>query len=208
MAGTGRGRFQVVEGGADKPGSGDLPQVSTGQLGMIVFLISLGVLFAGTMAAYLIVRFNNDTWKTAEQPALPLGLLAATGVILAASVALQRAVSAIRRNNLDGLRRWLVITVVLAIGFLVAQGLNWLALVRQDMAPNSKSLYAFTFYMLTGVHALHVVGGFVPLGICVRNAYRGTYSSLSHRGLRYCAQYWHFLDVVWIVMLTVMWAVT
>ncbi len=208
MAGTGRGRFQVVKGGADKPGSGDLPHVSTGQLGMIIFLVSLGVLFAGTMAAYLIVRFNNDTWRTVEQPGLPLGLLGSTALILGASVTLQRAVSAIRKNNQDALLRWLVATFVLAVGFIVGQLINWLTLVRQDMAPNSKSLYAFTFYMLTGVHALHVVGGFVPLGICVRNAYRGTYSSLAHRGLRYCAQYWHFLDVVWIVMLTVMWAVT
>ncbi|MEZ0312462.1 MAG: heme-copper oxidase subunit III [Myxococcota bacterium] len=208
MAGTGRDRFHVVEGGADKPGSGDLPQVSTGQLGMIIFLISLGVLFAGTMAGYLIVRFNNDTWRTAEQPGLPLGLLASTLFILTASVALHRAVSGIRKNNVDTLRLWLVAAFVLALGFLAGQTLNWLALVHRDLAPNSKSLYAFTFYMLTGVHALHVVGGFVPLGICVRNAYRGTYSSLSHRGVRYCAQYWHFLDVVWILMLSVMWAVT
>ena len=208
MAGTGRGRFQIVEGGADKSGSRDLPNVSTGQLGMIIFLVSLGVLFAGTMAAYLIVRFSNDTWRTAEQPGLPLGLLASTALILGASVALHRAVSAIRKNNVEGLRRWLVATLVLAVAFLGGQTLNWLALVRQDLPPNSKSLYAFTFYMLTGVHALHVVGGFVPLGICVRNAYRGAYSSLSNRGVRYCAQYWHFLDVVWIVMLSVMWAVT
>lgn len=208
MAGTGRGRFHVVEGGADKSGSGDLPQVSAGQLGMIIFLISLGVLFAGTMAGYLIVRFNNDSWRTAEQPRLPLGLLASTVLILLASVALHRGVTAIRKNDADALRRWLVAAFVLAVGFMVGQGLNWLALARHDLPPNSKSLYAFTFYMLTGVHALHVVGGFVPLGICVRNAYRGTYSSLSHRGVRYCAQYWHFLDVVWIVMLSVMWVVT
>jgi cytochrome c oxidase subunit 3 len=207
MAGTGRGRFQVVKGGADK-GAGDLPQVSAGQLGMIIFLVSLGVLFAGTMAAYLIVRFNNDSWRTVEQPGLPSGLLASTGLILGASVALQRAVSGVRKNNVVALRRWLVAAFVLAVGFLAGQALNWLALVRHDLAPNSKSLYAFTFYMLTGVHALHVVGGFVPLGICVRNAYRDTYSSLSYRGVRYCAQYWHFLDVVWVVMLSVMWAVT
>lgn len=207
MAGTGRGRFQVVDGGPGKPG-GDLPQVSSGQLGMIIFLVSLGVLFAGTMAAYLIVRFGNDTWRTAEQPPLPIGLLGSTVIIIAASVALQRAVSAIRKNNIEGLQRWLVAALLLGLGFMVAQFLNWRGMAARDLAPTSKSLYAFTFYMLTGVHALHVVGGFVPLGVCVRNAYRGTYSGLSHRGVRYCAQYWHFLDVVWIVMLAVMWAVT
>lgn len=208
MSGTGRGRFQVVEGGTGKGGSGDLPNVSAGQLGMIIFLVSLGVLFAGTMAGYLIVRFNNPEWRHATQPGLPIGLLGSTALILGASVTLQRAVAAIRKNRVDGLRRWLVATLLLGVGFLGGQTLNWLALVRHDLPPTSKSLYAFTFYMLTGVHALHVVGGFVPLGICVRQAYAGSYSSLSYRGVRYCAQYWHFLDVVWIVMLSVMWAVT
>ncbi len=208
MATPGRGRFQVVEGGTGKSGAGDLPGVAASQLGMIIFLVSLGVLFAGTMVGYLIVRFNNAEWRTAEQPPLPLGLLASTAVIIAASVALHFAVSAVRKNRVDGLRRWLIVAFVLGVGFMAAQLANWFAMTHQQMAPTSKSLYSFTFYMLTGVHALHVVGGFVPLGFCVRNAYRGAYSSLSYRGVKYCAQYWHFLDVVWILMLSVMWAVT
>ncbi len=203
-----RSRFQVVKGGIDKRGAGDLPNISAGQLGMIIFLVSLGVLFAGTMTAYLIVRFNNDTWRGAEQPGLPIGLLGSTAVILLASVALQRAVSAIRKNRVDALRRWLVAASFLAVGFLVGQTLNWISMTRHELPPTAKSLYAFTFYMLTGVHALHVVGGFVPLGVCVYHAYRGAYSSLSFRGVRYCAQYWHFLDVVWVLMLSIMWAVT
>jgi heme/copper-type cytochrome/quinol oxidase subunit 3 len=206
---TERARFQVVKGGIDKRhGAGDLPNISAGQLGMIIFLVSLGVLFAGTMTAYLIVRFNNDTWRGAEQPGLPIGLLGSTVVILLASGALQRAVAAIRKNRVDALRRWLIAALVLAVGFLVGQTLNWISMTRHDLPPDAKSLYAFTFYMLTGVHALHVVGGFVPLGLCVRRAYKGAYTSLSFRGVRYCAQYWHFLDAVWIIMLSVMWAFT
>jgi cytochrome c oxidase subunit 3 len=203
-----RARFQVVKGGIDKKGAGDLPNISAGQLGMIVFLVSLGVLFAGTMTAYLIVRFGNDTWRGAQQPGLPVGLLGSTAVILLASVALQRAVSAIRKNRVVALQRWLVAALIAAVGFLIGQTLNWRSMIQHDLPPDAKSLYAFTFYMLTGVHALHVVGGFVPLGVCVVRAYRGAYSSLSFRGVRYCAQYWHFLDVVWIIMLSVMWAVT
>lgn len=206
---TERSRFQVVKGGADRPhGAGDLPRISAGQLGMIIFLVSLSVLFAGTMVAYLIVRFRNDTWRTAEQPGLPLGLIASTILIMLASLALHRAVTAIRKNRVEALQRWLVATFVLALGFLVGQTLNWISMTRHDLPPDAKSLYAFTFYMLTGVHALHVVGGFVPLSVCVRRAYQGAYTSLSFRGVRYCAQYWHFLDVVWILMLSAMWAVT
>lgn len=208
MPSPGRGRFQVVEGGTGKPGAGDLPNVAASQLGMIIFLISLGVLFAGTMAGYLIVRFNNAEWRTAEQPPLPIGLLGSTVVIIAASVALQLAVSAIRKNRVEGLQRWLLVAFVLGLAFMGAQIANWFAMTHQQMAPTSKSLYSFTFYMLTGVHALHVVGGFIPLGVVVRKAYRGDYSSLSFRGVKYVTQYWHFLDVVWILMLSIMWAVT
>jgi cytochrome c oxidase subunit 3 len=204
-----RSRFQVVKGGAGDPQSReDLPNISTGQLGMIIFLVSLGVLFAGTMAAYLLVRYQNATWRTAEQPNLPLGLVGSTAIILGASVALQVATSAIRRNRVQTLQRALVAAFVLGVAFMIAQGVNWVAMSAKNLPPNAKSLYAFTFYMLTGVHALHVIGGFVPLTLCIRNAHRGAYSSLRWNGVKFCAQYWHFLDAVWIIMLTTMYAVT
>lgn len=209
MAGTGRQKFQVVKGGASDPKhAGDLPGISTSQLGMIIFLVSLGILFAATMVAYLVVRFKNVTWRTLDQPHLPYGLIGSTGIILAASVALGFATSAIRKNQVEAMKRALWASLALGLAFMAAQAVNWVQLSHNNLPVNAKSLYAFTFYMLTGVHALHVVGGFVPLAICIHHAYRGDYSSLRWNGVKYCAQYWHFLDVVWIVMLSTMWLVT
>ncbi|MBC7794092.1 MAG: heme-copper oxidase subunit III [Clostridia bacterium] len=175
---------------------------------MFIFLASLGVLFTATMVAYLIVRFQNASWRTAGQPHLPLGLIASSALILAASGTLAWATSSVRKNKPDAMRRALVATLVLGIAFMGAQFLNWVTLSANNLPPNARSLYAFTFYMLTGVHAIHVVGGFVPLGFCIRNAYRGEYSSMRWNGVKFCAQYWHFLDVVWFVMLVTMWSVT
>jgi heme/copper-type cytochrome/quinol oxidase subunit 3 len=58
----------------------------------------------------------------------------------------------------------------------------------------------FTFYLLTGLHALHVIGGMVLLGAVTAKAFAGRYSATYHPGVTYAAMYWHFLDVVWLVM--------
>jgi cytochrome c oxidase subunit 3 len=66
------------------------------------------------------------------------------------------------------------------------------------------TLFAFTFYLLTGLHAAHVLGGFVPLGIVLHRAGEREYSSSRYDGVRFCVWYWHYLGVIWLVLLTVM----
>jgi cytochrome c oxidase subunit 3 len=63
-----------------------------------------------------------------------------------------------------------------------------------------RSLYPYTFYMLTGLHAAHVVGGLVPLTLVMSRARRREYSSSSHEGVQLCVHYWHYLGVVWLVL--------
>ena len=67
------------------------------------------------------------------------------------------------------------------------------------------SLYAWTFYVLTALHALHVLGGLPPMLIVTVRALRMGYGPSDHRGLVYCAMYWHFLDAVWIVLYAILW---
>jgi len=75
-------------------------------------------------------------------------------------------------------------------------------------APVPHPLYPFTFYMLTGLHAAHVVGGFIPLGITIGNARRRRYTSSHYEGVWLCRQYWDFLGVVWVVLLATLWIAT
>ena len=70
--------------------------------------------------------------------------------------------------------------------------------------PANKNLYAFTFYMLSGLHGLHVVGGLVALAVAALKAGRGAYTPESHEGVEFASMYWHFLDAVWFVMFVVL----
>ena len=81
---------------------------------------------------------------------------------------------------------------------------DWFQILEAERAWLDKSLYTFCFFTLTGVHALHVLGGFVPLGIVLHRAKRREYSSSRHEGVRFCVQYWHFLAVVWLVLVAVL----
>ena len=75
-------------------------------------------------------------------------------------------------------------------------------------ATDARTLYGFTFYMLTGLHAVHVVAGFVPLGVILNKAKRREYSSSNHEGVKLCTQYWDYLGVVWCVLLGVLYFAT
>ena len=93
----------------------------------------------------------------------------------------------------------MLLTTMLGVAFLASQTVNWFALVAAKLTAKT-NLYGFTFYMLTGLHAAHVVGGVIPLGVVTVRAWRGRYSSSFHPGVRYCGIYWHFLAAVWLVL--------
>lgn len=174
-----------------------------GRLGMFFFIASLSMLFAASLIGYLAVRLRHESWPPAGMPRLPAGLWFSTLIIVLSSAAIQQALRRIRAGDTAGLRKWLWITNGLGYLFLISQTVNWtqLILIRVTASVN---LYAFTFFMLTGLHALHVLGGLIELGLVTRKAHRGIYTVAYHPGVEYSAIYWHFLDVVWIIMFTLL----
>jgi cytochrome c oxidase subunit 3 len=181
--------------------SSAIGRVSTRQLGLWVLFLSLSVLFAASLVAYLVTRFNNVVWRTPGMPELPPGLFASTAMLIGLSAAMWRAQHDVQANKTDSLIRDLWIALAFGLAFLFGQGLNW-AVMAKALRDGEPTMYPFTFYMLTGLHAAHVVGGFLPLGIVVTRAHRRRYSSSEHEGLRLCRQYWDYLFVVWLVLLT------
>jgi cytochrome c oxidase subunit 3 len=177
-------------------------KMSTRQLGMIALFASLTVLFTASIIAYLITRFRAVVWQTPAMPPLPHGLFASTATLIALSFFVQKAVSSIQHNRHEALLKNLWLTFLFAFAFLIGQSLNWSYMRQAAVAPGIRTLYPFTFYLLTGLHAAHVLGGFVPLGIVLGRARRREYSSSNHEGVRLCAQYWHYLGIVWLVLLT------
>ena len=168
-------------------------------LGTLVLIGSLAMLFFASLIGYLLVRARAPQWPPAGMPGMPLGLWLSTAILIGTSLAIHRAVKSAREDQLDGVKRWATITFALGSLFLIAQALNWAELAAQSLTPRV-NLYGFTFYLLTGLHFFHVVGGLIALGLVVRNARRGRYTSQAHDGLMQCALYWHFLDAVWVIV--------
>ncbi len=192
------------ESGTAGKGPGQSLASSAGTLGMIIFLVALGVLFTASLVGYLVVRLRAHQWPPPGSPRLPGGLWISTVILLLSSVTMKLALSSARWARTRALARWLGATALLGIGFLVSQTLNWAhLLVGQHLAAQS-NLYGFTFYMLTGLHGLHVIGGLIPLGIATVRAIPRRPGRPSYDGVRYLSMYWHFLDGVWLVLFAVL----
>lgn len=172
--------------------------------GAWLMLISLGVFFVTTImlyAIYVVMRLTRGTEQVAPFY-LPLNFVFTTIILIAISICAHLSVESVKREAQPEMMRYLTATSVLAILFFVVQGFGMVWIVEhfaQDGSPN-RSLYGMTF-VLALLHALHVVGGMVAMGIVYVRAMNGRYDHESYFAIRFNAMYWHFLDVVWILML-------
>ncbi len=181
------------------PPDGPVYPSRAGTMGMWIFLTSLAILFAASMVGYLVVRSRFEQWPPEGMPPLPAGLWASTIVIMLSSLSIQIAYHCVRADKQGGLIATMLITTLLGVVFLFTQGLNWAWLIAINEKVNS-GLYMSTFYLLTALHALHVIGGLIYLGYVTARSFTGTYHSAFHPGVKYAVMYWHFLGVVWLVM--------
>lgn len=185
-----------------------------GTLMMTLLLTSLGILFAASIAIYLIMSSRAETWPPPGAPTLPSTMWLSTLLILAGSVSIQLALSAIRSGSQALMRFMLVITVLLALGFLSSQVSVWFQMDTVDMSLPPKGqvaafetspkiqvrYYVMLFWYLAILHAAHVAGGLISLGITTTWAFMGRYTPTYHPGLSYSTMYWHFLGAVWVVV--------
>ncbi len=179
----------------------DLREHSTSSLppakiGLGVFLAVVGSLFALFISAYS-MRMNMVDWRALPVPRL---LWFNTGVLVLSSVALQWAQVAARRNDMDGVIVGLCAGGASAITFLVGQLLAWrqLSLAGYFVASNPANSF---FYLITAVHGLHLMGGLVALGRTTAKVWRGAEMTQVRLSVELCAIYWHFLLLVWLVLL-------
>jgi len=185
------------------PTPGGAATVSAVRLAMRLFLASLGMLFAAGLVGYLVIRLRAPEWPPPGSPGLPAGLWLSTGLVLASSAAMLLAERAARRGRRRAPGRWLVCALLLTLGFLAAQVLNWMQVAAAAVFPQ-ESLAAFGFFVLTFLHALHVVGGLVPLIVVTLRAREGGYAGAGREGLHHVGMYWHFLAITWIAIFAVL----
>jgi cytochrome c oxidase subunit 3 len=179
-----------------------------GKIGMALFLAALTMLFGATILAYLITRANNAAqWRPEGSPDLPAVMWVSTLVILLSSVTMWRSTARLREGSQAAFRSSLLGTLVLGVAFMGLQVAGWWQLAGAGAAAGS-SLYAFTFYLLTGLHAAHVLGGVIPMAFMTRWAWAGAYEDPARAGrVRLLGAYWHYLDAVWVVMFVVLFVI-
>ena len=172
--------------------------------GAWLFLTSLSVFFISCTLLYAIyVMLRVAPEAGAVQPfQLPRMFVLTTVNMLAISVLLHMAVEAVRRERRSDFVRYIILAFILALCFFIVQGaaLSWM--VGELLKPEAlmSNLYGLTFFLVI-VHALHVVGGVAGMTFVLFGISRGTYDHERYFPVRFCALYWHFLDVVWLLML-------
>ena len=180
----------------DYPGT-DAMTWPAAKIGLGVFLAVAGALFTLIVSAYS-MRMTMVDWRALPVPKL---LWFNTGVLVLSSVALQWAYIAARRNDLDGVIVGLLAGGAAALTFLAGQLLAWQQLRFAGYFVASNPANSF-FYLITAIHGLHLMGGLVALGRTSVKVWRhGVASAEMRLSVELCTIYWHFLLLVWLVLL-------
>jgi cytochrome c oxidase subunit III len=168
-------------------------------LGMFLFIASEAMLFGAFFTAYFFVRVVNPEADQWPLPPFHLPVFVAgvnTAVLLTSSFTMHWALQSIKRGNRVGLQAGLVLTLLMGLAFLVTQMLEY---ARIGFNP-SDGAFGTIFFGLTGLHGAHVFVGLNLLLFANIRAFRGHFTAKEHRGVEVPGIYWHFVDVMWIIV--------
>ena len=175
-------------------------------LGMILFITSEVMFFGGLFAAYYNLRANAPQWPP-EEFTHTLKILPfvgpATILLIISSFTCQWAVWAIRRDDRTVFIRGMAVTVVLGIVFLLMQITDYAFLGSEGLTLASGQ-FGTTYYTLTGFHGAHVFGGVVMLSVILYRGMAGQFSGRHYDAVEGASLYWHFVDVVWILLFSLL----
>ncbi len=172
-------------------------------IGTIVWLSSELMFFAGLFAIYFTARAQHE----GEWPPPPTHLnvpyaLVVTIILVASSFTCQYGVFAAERGDVFGLRRWYVLTLIMGTAFVLGQAYEYYQLVHEGTTLAS-SAYGTVFYMTTGFHALHVTGGLFAFVYLLIRTKLSKFTPAQATAAIVVSYYWHFVDIVWIGLFTV-----
>lgn len=188
-------------GGGDDGPPGSPPAepsaMGTNVLGMLVFIASEAVLFLTLIVTFAVVRAGYPEWPPSDQPRLPLIMSSFnTLVLLGSGAAMIGAWRSIRRGLVPHSRRLLNTATLLGILFLVVQGVEWVRLIDFGLTV-SRNIYGAVFYVMIGMHALHVFIAVLGLLYVSRRFNKGAYTREAHDGLTMGGMFWGFVVLVW-----------
>lgn len=169
-------------------------------VGTIVWLSSELMFFAGLFAMYFVSRAQaGDAWPPPPTHLNVPYALTITVILVASSFTCQYGVFAAERGDVFGLRRWYTITLIMGTIFVVGQGYEYIVLV-QDGTTIASSVYGSVFYMATGFHGLHVVGGLIAFVYLIARTKMSKFTPAQATSAIVVSYYWHFVDIVWIAL--------
>jgi len=185
------------------------------KLGMWVFLLSEVMFFSGLIGAYIILRFAHPEHWAAPGEVLAVPLTAFnTFMLICSSVTMVKAFAAIEHGDQAGLKKWLLATIVLGAAFVGIQVVEYTKLIEHGFVPIASlyaaeggPLYGSTFYTMTGFHGVHVSIGVLCLSFTAFQAFRGRYTEEYYGGVEIIGLYWHFVDLVWIILFTIVYLI-
>ena len=191
---------------AVEPAESPLTPESWGKLGMWGFLAGDAMSFGGLIVGYGILRNGSSNWPVPSH-VLGINLTAfMTFLLICSSVTMVLSLSAIKRGDQSGLKKFLFLTVLGGAAFLGLQVYEWTHLIERGMTitgnPFGAALFGTTFFVLTGFHGCHVFGGVVYLSCVLVQALRGRFGEQHHNEVEIAGLYWHFVDLVWILIFT------
>lgn len=189
-----------------EPAESPLTPESWGKLGMWIFLAADAMSFGALLAGYGALRYGSADWPVPSH-VLGVGLTAfMTFLLICSSVTMVLALASIQREDMAGLRKFLALTILGGLMFLGMQAYEWSHLIHEGLGltgnPWGASLFGTTFFIITGFHGAHVTGGVIYLSSYLIRSLLGRLQPRHVNQIEIAALYWHFVDLVWILVFT------
>ncbi len=189
------------------------------KLGIWIFLASEVIFFSGLIGTGILLRLQSPGGEWAapgEVLNVPLTSLN-TFILIVSSVTVVKGLEALQEGNQKLFRLFLLATAALGISFLgiqayeysklIHEGLNFTQYVSHETHEVVRSTYGTAFYIQTGFHGAHVCGGVLWLLVVIGRAFAGVYTPENYVGFEIFGLYWHFVDLVWILLFTIVYLI-
>jgi cytochrome c oxidase subunit III len=181
------------------PAANQSSRVDARTLGMFLFIASEVMLFGSFFTAYFFIRVvNHEPWPPAPFHLPVYVAFVNTCILVTSSFTMHWALQSIKRGNRAGMQAGLALTFLMGLTFLLTQILEY---ARIGFTPHDQA-FGTIFFSLTGLHGAHVFVGLTILAAMTTRAFRGHFDSEHHHGVEIGGIYWHFVDVMWIVVFT------
>jgi cytochrome c oxidase subunit III len=188
------------------------------RMGMWLFLFTELLLFGGMFILYAVYRYNNpEAFHLAAKELNTIIGTFNTAILLTSSLTMALSITAIQRNNKSLSIFFQLLTVVLALGFMVNKYFEWTAKFHHGIYPGADELLARNsgeilffglYYVMTGLHGLHVIIGIVLILVMTRFTATGVIKQDSYVKLESAGLYWHLVDIIWIFLFPLFYLIT